>query len=45
MDVIRNPPAAGEERRLNAENEKREEDGSADQMEKSESHPVGGEPA
>ena len=35
----------GEERRLNAENEKREEDGSADQMEKSESHPVGGGPA
>lgn len=31
----------GEERGLNAENEKREEDGGTDQMEKSESHPIG----
>ena len=34
-----------EERRLNAKNEKREEDDNADQMEKSESHPVGRRPA
>ena len=34
----------GEERRLNAKNEKKEEEGSVDKMENSESHLVGREP-